>query len=74
MKSHFLAITAVQLPGHTLMEESSPMSFSVTSVGFGEGRDVGGPEGADAGCSELADAAGIDNKTWQGEHVLECSA
>ena len=41
-----------------------PMSFFVTSVGKGDGANLGGIEGADAYCQTLAAAAGGGNKTW----------
>ena len=44
-------------------EAPQPMSFFVTSVGPGNGADLGGLAGADAHCQSLAEAAGSD-KTW----------
>lgn len=43
-----------------------PMSFFVTSVGNGDGANLGGLAGADAHCQALAVAAGAANgsKTW----------
>jgi hypothetical protein len=41
-----------------------PMSFFVTSVGKGNGADLGGLEGADAHCNELARAAGSKVTNW----------
>lgn len=40
------------------------MGFFITSVGLGNGADLGGLEGADAHCLALADAAGAGNRTW----------
>jgi hypothetical protein len=40
------------------------MSFFVTSVGLGDGANLGGLEGADAHCQALAEAAGAGGKTW----------
>lgn len=40
------------------------MSFFVTSVGSGDGANLGGLEGADAHCQKLAAAAGAGGKTW----------
>jgi hypothetical protein len=40
------------------------MSFFVTSVGKGDGANLGGLEGADAHCTALAEAAGTTGKTW----------
>ena len=41
-----------------------PMSFFVTSVGIGDGANLGGLAGADAHCQTLAAAAGAGSKTW----------
>jgi hypothetical protein len=40
------------------------MSFFVTSVGMGNGANLGGVAGADAHCQKLAMAAGSKQKTW----------
>jgi hypothetical protein len=42
-----------------------PMSFFVTSVGKGDGANLGGLAGADAHCQSLAAAAGRGNATWR---------
>jgi hypothetical protein len=42
-----------------------PMGFFVTSVGMGNGADLGGLEGADAHCMKLAEAAGTTGRTWR---------
>lgn len=42
-----------------------PMSFFVTSVGKGDGANLGGLAGADAHCQTLAQAAGAGAKTWR---------
>jgi hypothetical protein len=44
---------------------SGPMGFFVTSVGVGNGADLGGLAGADAHCQKLASAAGAGNRTWR---------
>jgi len=41
-----------------------PMSFFITSVGKGDGANLGGLAGADAHCQLLAAAAGRGNVTW----------
>lgn len=43
----------------------APMSFFVTSVGKGDGGNLGGLAGADAHCQTLAAAAGRGNVTWR---------
>jgi hypothetical protein len=40
------------------------MSFFVTSVGSGNGADLGGLNGADQHCNKLAAGAGAGGKTW----------
>lgn len=40
-------------------------SFFVTSVGKGDGANLGGLEGADAHCAALAEAAGIGGRDWR---------
>ena len=42
-----------------------PMSFFVTSVGLGNGANLGGLDGADRHCQALAMAAGSTGKTWR---------
>jgi len=42
-----------------------PMGFFVTSVGVGQGGNLGGLEGADAHCKKLAEAAGSTGRTWR---------
>ncbi len=41
------------------------MSFFVTSVGKGDGANLGGIAGADAHCQTLATAAGAGSRTWR---------
>jgi len=42
-----------------------PMGFFVTSVGLGDGANLGGLEGADAHCQSLAAAVGAGNRSWR---------
>jgi hypothetical protein len=44
---------------------AQPMSFFVTSVGVGNGANLGGLAGADKHCQTLAQAAGAGNRTWR---------
>jgi hypothetical protein len=44
---------------------TGPMSFFVTSVGSGNGGDLGGLEGADAICQNLAEGADQGHLTWR---------
>jgi hypothetical protein len=41
------------------------MSFFITSVGPGDGANLGGLEGADKHCTTLAEAAGVRGRTWR---------
>ena len=43
---------------------SQPMGFFITSIGKGDGANLGGLAGADAHCQELAKAAGAGARTW----------
>ncbi len=45
--------------------QPQPMSFFVTSVGKGDGANLGGLAGADAHCQSLAAAAGRGAATWR---------
>ena len=42
-----------------------PMGFFITSVGPGDGANLGGLDGADAHCLKLAQAAGAGGRTWR---------
>jgi len=43
----------------------SPMGFFITSVGLGNGGDLGGLKGADAHCQNLAEAVGSGDREWR---------
>ncbi len=45
--------------------EDHPMGFFITSVGMGQGANLGGLDGADAYCTKLAEAAGSTGRTWR---------
>lgn len=49
----------------TVNSQQNEMSFFITSVGSGNGADLGGLAGADAHCQQLAEAAGSSGKTWR---------
>ena len=51
-------------PGGRQGAPPPPMSFFVTSVGKGDGANLGGLTGADAHCQALATAAGQGSRTW----------
>src|SRR5713226_10651710 len=44
--------------------QQAGMTFFVSSVGKGNGADLGGLDGADAHCQALAKAAGSTNTNW----------
>ena len=46
-------------------QETQPMTFFVTSVGLGDGANLGGLEGADAHCQSRAAAVGRGDTTWR---------
>ena len=46
-------------------EQNTNMSFFITSVGKGDGANLGGLTGADAHCQALAKAAGAGTRTWR---------
>lgn len=48
----------------TAAAPQQPMGFFITSVGPGDGGNLGGLEGADRHCQRLAQAAGAGNRTW----------
>jgi hypothetical protein len=50
--------------GAAQQQPQQPMSFFVTSVGKGDGANLGGLAGADQHCQDLARAAGTGGKTW----------
>jgi hypothetical protein len=45
--------------------QQNPMTFFITSVGKGNGADLGGLDGADAHCAALAKAAGSTLTNWR---------
>ncbi|HJO12728.1 MAG: hypothetical protein QGG67_09065 [Gammaproteobacteria bacterium] len=69
MKKTLLFTTAALLTAvasfSTINSQENAMSFFITSVGSGDGANLGGLAGADAHCSALATAAGSRGKTWR---------
>ena len=49
----------------TAQAQQDAISFFVTSVGKGNGADLGGLAGADAHCQALAQAAGSTKTNWR---------
>jgi hypothetical protein len=63
-----LAVASAQAPQPPPPQPQAPqqpMSFFVTSVGLGDGANLGGLAGADKHCQTLAQAAGAGNRTWR---------
>ncbi len=66
--STLLAVASAQAPPPPTPQPQAPqqpMSFFVTSVGLGDGANLGGLAGADKHCQTLAQAAGAGNRTWR---------
>jgi hypothetical protein len=61
------AIAGAQAPQPQQQPQAppQPMGFLVTSVGLGDGANLGGLAGADKHCQTLAQAAGAGNRTWR---------
>ena len=70
MKAVHAVVTAVSLfaavesRAQAPQQPAQPMGFFITSVGKGDGANLGGLAGADAHCQELARAAGAGARTW----------
>jgi len=67
MNKLLLAASVLAVTGFAAVSYSqdNQMSFFITSVGSGDGANLGGLAGADAHCQALATAAGAGGKTWQ---------
>jgi len=63
----FMSVAAIAAAGtfSTINSQENEMSFFITSVGSGDGANLGGLAGADAHCANLAQAAGSRGKTWR---------
>lgn len=59
-----LAVCVLSAEVVVAADPENEMSFFVTSVGMGDGANLGGIDGADAHCQKLAAAAGAGTKTW----------
>lgn len=46
-------------------EDKGPLSFFITSIGIGDGGNLGGLAGADAHCQKLATEAGAGERVWR---------
>lgn len=69
MKKSLLLTTAALITAAvtitTINSQENELSFFITSVGSGDGANLGGLAGADAHCASLATAAGSRGKTWR---------
>ena len=69
MRRMLLGMTVIGLAlggGSTpVSTQAQPLGFFITSVGKGDGANLGGLAGADAHCQALAKAAGAGNRTWR---------
>jgi len=63
--SLLFAGAAVCLAGAATVNAQGNMSFFITSVGKGDGANLGGLAGADAHCATLAKAAGSTRTNWR---------
>jgi hypothetical protein len=72
-----LAFAATAVQAQNDEDELPEMGFFVSSVGIGDGGNLGGLAGADAHCQALADTAGAGHRRWhaylstQGESAID---
>jgi len=59
-----LGVTVVASLVFSSVGLAQEMGFFVTSVGLGDGANLGGLAGADAHCQQLAEAAGAGERDW----------
>jgi hypothetical protein len=59
-----LALVSLSLSTPAQAQQTT-MTFFITSVGPGNGADLGGLEGADRHCQALAQAVGAGDRTWR---------
>ncbi|MGH6904044.1 MAG: hypothetical protein ACREIR_15020 [Geminicoccaceae bacterium] len=59
------ALLTLGLGSGAQAQQSSEMTFFITSAGPGNGADLGGLEGADQHCQQLAEAVGAGGRTWR---------
>lgn len=64
--SFVVALAPATAQAQTPETDTAPrMGFFVTSVGLGDGANLGGLDGADRHCQALASAAGAGDRTWR---------
>ena len=68
MNSKLLAIilgTGILFSSMSIIAEDRSMGFFVTSIGMGDGANLGGLKGADAHCGKLASTVGAGDRDWK---------
>jgi len=60
-----MAAASILASASFAVAQDHAMGFFVTSVGSGDGANLGGLDGADAHCGKLAEAAGTTGRTWR---------
>lgn len=65
MKLFLFALSVATMFAQQEKQARQPMTFFITSVGMGNGANLGGLAGADAHCQKLAAAASAGDKTWR---------
>jgi len=61
-----IAVAVLALQSSVVLAQSkTPLGFFITSVGSGDGANLGGLSGADAHCQKLGAAAGAGDRTWR---------
>jgi len=60
-----VALTGLSVMAEQQSDETPEMGVFLTSVGTGDGANLGGLAGADAHCQSLADAVGSGGRTWR---------
>ncbi len=63
--SVLLSVLGTQVAMAQDASDDTSMSFFITSIGPGNGADLGGLDGADRHCQALAEAAGAGDRTWR---------
>lgn len=65
IRARILAACALATLSFSAQAQDTPMTFFITSVGSGDGANLGGIAGADAHCQALAEAVGAGDQTWR---------
>ncbi len=65
LASVLLSVLGTQVAMAQDASDDTSMSFFITSIGPGNGADLGGLDGADRHCQALAEAGGAGDRTWR---------